>query len=170
MLLSTHHLDEVVAYCSRVGIVEEGALIDEVNLSERRDRYRLRSHDALAAKLALETQPYIRHVTTRGDETVFVLEDDSALGQVGAVLAAANISLLELGRDTFDLRAYYRERLQEQRTRPASTDPDPALPDDLQIARQADKARADKPRAGKLQPDESQTKDARSDEVVESSL
>lgn len=121
VLLSTHHLDEVVAYCSRVGIVEEGALIDEVNLLDRRDRYRLRASDVLAAKLALETQPYIRHVTTRGDEVVFALENKDALGQVGTVLAAADIELFELGRDTFDLRAYYRERLQEQRTRPAAT-------------------------------------------------
>ena len=135
VLLSTHHLDEVVAYCSRVGIVEEGALIDEVNLSERRDRYRLRAGDALAAKLALETQPYIRHATTRGDEVVFVLEDKNALGEVGAVLAGADVPLFELGRDTFDLRAYYRERLQEQRTRPAPAD---TLSDSLHAAAQTD--------------------------------
>ena len=129
VLLSTHHLDEVVAYCSRVGIVEEGRLIDEVNLLERRDRYRLRVGDVRAAKLALETQPFIRQVTTRGDEVVFVSDKDG-LGGVSAVLAEAGIPLFELGRDTFDLRAYYRERLQEQRTRPAPAD-GKTLEDDL---------------------------------------
>lgn len=130
VLLSTHHLDEVVAYCSRVGIVEEGRLIDEVNLLERRDRYRLRVGDVRAAKLALETQPFIRQVTTRGDEVIFVLSDKDSLGGVSPVLAEAGIPLFELGRDTFDLRAYYRERLQEQRTRPAPAD-GKTLEDDL---------------------------------------
>ena len=77
-------------------------------------------------------KPYIRHATTRGDEVVFVLEDKAALGQVGSVLAAADIPLFELGRDTFDLRAYYRERLQEQRSRSAFANSDEAPPDSLQ--------------------------------------
>lgn len=119
VLLSTHHLDEVVAYCSRVAIIEEGELIDEVNLLERRDRYRVRASDAQRAMRVLQTQPFVRHADTRGDEVIFILADPHALGQVVTVLAAEGLELFEFTKDTFDLRSYYRERLQEQRLRSA---------------------------------------------------
>lgn len=118
VLLSTHHLDEVVAYCSRVAIMEEGRLIDEVNLLDRRDRYRIRVSDVIKAKRALEAQPFVRHISSRADELIFILSDAKYLPAVAPVLLAEDIQLLEMVRDTFDLRSYYRERLQEQRTRP----------------------------------------------------
>ena len=118
VLLSTHHLDEVVAYCSRVAIVEEGQLIDEVNLLERRDRYRVRASDAQRAVRVLQTQPFVRHAAVRGDEAIF-LADPHALGRVVTVLAADGLELFEFTKDTFDLRSYYRERLQAQRLRAA---------------------------------------------------
>lgn len=114
VLLSTHHLNEVVAYCSRVAILEEGALIDEVNLLDRKERYRARVSDVHAARLALETQPYIQHVASRGDEIVFMLREQDALGRVPAVLAQAGVALVELGQDVFNLPAYYQERLQKR--------------------------------------------------------
>jgi ABC-2 type transport system ATP-binding protein len=125
VLLSTHHLDEVVTYCSRVAILEEGALIDEVNLLDRRERYRARVSDLQRAQIALQTQPYIRHVSSRSSELVFILEDATALGLVSGVLAESNVQLFELGKDTFDLRAYYRERLAEKRTRTSGVRPSP---------------------------------------------
>lgn len=115
VLLSTHHLDEVAAYCSRVAILEEGQLIDEINLLDRRDRYRAQVSDVRRAQLALKTQPFIRHVSSRGDEVVFILEDPTALGQVAGALVAAGVELRSLARDTFDLRAYYRERVTAKR-------------------------------------------------------
>ena len=122
VLLSTHHLDEVVAYCSRVAILEEGSLIDEVNLLDRRERYRLTVSDVQATRGLLETQPWIRHVTIRGDQVVLILSDGNALGRVGYALSEAGISLLELTRDTFDLRAYYRDRVSGERTRRPGVD------------------------------------------------
>ena len=115
VLLSTHHLDEVAAYCSRVAILEEGQLIDEINLLDRRDRYRAQVSDVRRAQLALKTQPFIRHVSSRGDEVVFILEYPTALGQVAGALVAAGVELRSLARDTFDLRAYYRERVTAMR-------------------------------------------------------
>lgn len=115
VLLSTHHLDEVAAYCSRVAILEEGKLIDEVNLLDRRDRYRAQVSDVRRAQLTLQTQPFIRHVSARGDEVVFILSDGAALGLVAGALVEAGVNLYSLARDTFDLRAYYRERVSAQR-------------------------------------------------------
>lgn len=117
VLLSTHHLDEVAAYCSRVAILEEGALIDEINLFDRRDRYRVVVSDPQRARITLQTQPYVRHVSTRGNEVVFILAESDALGRVAEDLVEARVMLFEMSKDTFDLRAYYRERLAEQRTR-----------------------------------------------------
>lgn len=111
VLLSTHHLDEVVAYCSRVAILEEGTLIDEVNLLDRRERYRIVVSDPGRAQVALQTQPFIKHVSARGSEVVFILSQPDALGQVPAVLVEAGVELFEMSKDTFDLRNYYRERL-----------------------------------------------------------
>ena len=117
VLLSTHHLDEVVAYCTRVAIMEEGALIDEVNLLDRRERYRVgvdRPHDARAL---LDTQPWIRHAAVRGEEVVFIPAEAGVIGRVSAALAEAGIAVFELTRDIFDLRGYYRERVSNERSR-----------------------------------------------------
>ena len=115
VLLSTHHLDEVVAYCSRVAILEEGSLIDEVNLLDRRQRHRALVSDVHAARILLETQPWIRHVTIRGEHVVFILAEAQALGRVAWTLNEAEIGLFELTEDTFDLRAYYREQVSTER-------------------------------------------------------
>jgi ABC-2 type transport system ATP-binding protein len=115
VLLSTHHLDEVVAYCSRVAILEDGRLIDEVNLLDRRDRYRARVSDSHRAAQALKTQPYIRHASARGEDVIFMLSQPEGLMQVATVLTQAGIRVLELGKDIFDLRSYYRERVQDKR-------------------------------------------------------
>lgn len=117
VLLSTHHLDEVVAYCSRVAILEQGELLDEVSLLDRRERYRALVSDAQKARLALETQPYIRHVTIRGSEVIFILANPQALGLVTVALNDAEVGVFELTKDTFDLRAYYRERVSRQRSK-----------------------------------------------------
>jgi ABC-2 type transport system ATP-binding protein len=124
VLLSTHHLDEVVAYCSHVGILEEGVLIDEVDLGERRARFRARVSDVHAARLALQTQPWVREVTVRGHDVIFTLVEEGAIDGVAATIVAAGVSLSELGSDVFDLRTYYRERVEAQRV--ARTGPDGA--------------------------------------------
>ncbi|MGL4610086.1 MAG: ABC transporter ATP-binding protein [Trueperaceae bacterium] len=115
VLLSTHHLDEVVAYCSRVAILEEGKLIDEVNLLDRRDRYRARVSDAHRAAQILNTQPYIRHASARGNDVIFMLGQPEGITQVATVLIQGGIRIAELGKDIFDLRSYYRERVQDKR-------------------------------------------------------
>jgi len=120
VLLSTHHLDEVVAYCTRVAILEEGSLIDEVNLFDRRERFRARVTDAHKAKAMLETAPFVRHVGVRGEEIVFIPTDANALGRVSQALAEVGVGVLELSRDIFDLRAYYRDRVGERTRRTGS--------------------------------------------------
>ncbi len=117
VLLSTHHLDEVVAYCTRVAIMEEGALIDEVNLFDRRERFRARVTEPANAKALLETAPYVKHVVVRGDEVVFIPVSPDAVGKVSVTLAQADIGVLEMSRDIFDLRAYYRDRVSAERAR-----------------------------------------------------
>lgn len=116
VLLSTHHLDEVVTYGSRVGILEEGVLIDEIDLARRRDRYRARVGDVHAARIALEEQPWVRNVEVRGSGVLFQLEA-SSLERVAPLLAARASGITELTKDVFDLRAYYRERVEAERVR-----------------------------------------------------
>lgn len=118
VLLSTHHLDEVVAYCTRVAILEEGALIDEVNLFDRRERFRARVTDLAAGVRALEAQPEaVTHATIRGTELVFIPRSADDLGRLSTILAEAGVGVLEMNRDVFDLRAYYRERVSAERAR-----------------------------------------------------
>ncbi len=115
VLLSTHHLDEVVAYCTRVAILEEGHLIDEVNLLDRRERYRAGVDEPHRARALLETQPWIRHAAVRGQDVVFIPAEAENVGRVAGLLADAGLSLYELTRDIFDLRGYYRERIANER-------------------------------------------------------
>ncbi len=121
VLLSTHHLDEVVAYCTRVAILEEGALVDEVNLLDRRQRFRARVDDPATGLTTLERQTWVRHVTQRDGSIVFILRAPDDLQRVAPALAGAGVSLLELTRDTFDLRAYYRDKLLRDRGRSAAS-------------------------------------------------
>ena len=121
VLLSTHHLDEVVAYCTRVAILEEGALIDEVNLFDRRERYRAHVTQPAQAKALLETAPFVRHVAVRGEDVVFIPTTPDAVGRVSVALAQADIGVLEMTKDIFDLRAYYRDRVSGERARRTGT-------------------------------------------------
>ena len=114
VLLSTHHLDEVVAYCTHVGILEEGVLIDEVDLRDRGPRVRVRVDEVETARNALVAEPWVRETFVRGRDVVFTLTEQRAIDLVAGCLATAGVKLRELGDDSFDLRAYYRERLQAQ--------------------------------------------------------
>lgn len=111
VLLTTHHLDEVVAYCSRVAIMEEGRFIDEVNLLDRRERYRVRVSDIMAAKALLEAQPYVKHVVARSEDLIAILAKPEDLGRLTRDLLSNRIELFELTKDIFNLREYYREQL-----------------------------------------------------------
>jgi ABC-2 type transport system ATP-binding protein len=111
VLISTHHLDEVVAYCTRVAIMEQGVLRDEVDLRDRRARYRAAVSDVHRARVLLDTQSFVSEAGIRGREVVFQLTGPEELPRVAPVLTADGIDLLELARDTFDLRSYYQERL-----------------------------------------------------------
>ncbi len=111
VLLSTHHLDEVVTYCSRVAILEEGKLIDEVNLHDRRQRYRAKVSQIQRAEDILADTDFVRHIKQRADELVFILAEKEDLAKVTATLFENNISLFELMPDTFNLKAYYREQI-----------------------------------------------------------
>lgn len=111
VLISTHHLEEVVHYCSRVGIMEAGVLVDEVNLKQRGQRYRARVSDVHAAVVALQVQPFVEDARARDQEVVFNVTDKDRLGRVSVVLGAADIELFELSPDVFNLRGYYYERM-----------------------------------------------------------
>lgn len=117
VLLSTHHLDEVATYGTRVGIMEEGVLIDEVDLDQRRDRYRVRVDDPQAARHALAAQPWVQDAFLRAGQVIVQLADPDALGRVAPTLVETGRTVRELTADTFDLRAYYRERVAAERLR-----------------------------------------------------
>jgi ABC-2 type transport system ATP-binding protein len=123
VLLSTHHLEEVVSYCTHVGIMETGVLIDQIDLRDRGERYRARTSDAHTAVVALQMQPFVVSAATRGSEITFTLADRSVLGRVSAVLAGAGVELFELAPDVFNLRAYYYERMAASRSRPQGEAP-----------------------------------------------
>ncbi len=116
VLISTHHLEEVVSYCNRVGIMEAGRLVDEVDLGRRGRRYRARVSDVHAAVVALQVQPFVEEARAREDEVVFTVNDPERLGRVSVVLGASDIELLELTPDVFNLRAYYYERMSGRRS------------------------------------------------------
>jgi len=122
VLLSTHHLDEVVAYCTHVGIMEEGALIDEVDLRHRGARVRVQVDDLERAQRALAAESWARDLSVRGRDLVFVLDTPTALDRVAPTLASAGVALRSLGDDSFDLRSYYRERVEQERARRTGVD------------------------------------------------
>ncbi len=116
VFISTHHLDEVAEYCTKVGILEEGRLIDEVNLSQRRDRFRVVVDKKPEALAALKVLPFIKTVISEADSIVIDLASNDDLAKVSTVLSNAGVSILELSPDIFNLRAYYRERMNSNAT------------------------------------------------------
>ena len=117
VLLSTHHLEEVVAYCHLVGLMEEGELIDAVDLRDRRARFRVRVSDVPAAVALLRAQPWVREAQRRGDHLVATLAPGTGAERLAASLVGGGLDLLEIGPDVFDLRAHYRERVTAERAR-----------------------------------------------------
>lgn len=117
VLLSTHHLEEVVAYCHHVGLMEEGVLIDAVDLRERREALRARVSDVAAAVALLRAQPWVREARRRGELLVVTLAEGASAARLAATLVGAGIELHQLGPDIFDLRAHYRERVTAERAR-----------------------------------------------------
>jgi len=111
VFISTHHLDEVAEYCTKVGILEEGRLIDEVNLSQRRDRFRIVVDKKPEAIAALKVQPFVKQVFSRSDDLIIDLTSNDDLANISNVLSNVGVSILELSPDIFDLGAYYRERM-----------------------------------------------------------
>lgn len=111
VLLSTHHLDEVVTYCTKVGILEEGKLIDEVLLAKLRGRYRIKVDQIATTIVALESQPFVATVEARADNVVFSLSDKSKLGELTKVLSDEGVQILELKSDIFDLKNYYADKV-----------------------------------------------------------
>ncbi len=107
VLVSTHHLREISAYASRVGILSGGRLVDEVELRPDRPRYRLLVSDPERAVALLKTVPELEGAELRGDEVLFRGPPEAAV----FALARAGIAVRELSRDYFDLYAYYRERV-----------------------------------------------------------
>ena len=122
VLLSTHHLDEVVAYCHHVGLMEEGALIDQVDLRERRTRHRAHVSDAPTAVAVLRAQPWVREAHARGAEIVVALTAEADVARLAPLLVGAGIDVFALGRDVFDLRAHYREQVEAERVRRTMAD------------------------------------------------
>ena len=117
VLLSTHHLEEVVAYCHLVGLMEEGELIDAVDLRDRQARFRVRVSDVPAAVALLRAQPWVREAQRRGDHLVATLAPGTGAERLAASLVGGGLDLLEIGPDVFDLRAHYRERVTAERAR-----------------------------------------------------
>ncbi|MDR9392120.1 MAG: hypothetical protein RI554_08855, partial [Trueperaceae bacterium] len=121
------HLDEVAHYGSRAGILEEGALIDEVDLVARRGRYRALVDDADAARAALaavgiEAARDARR-DPRGEGIRWRVATDPGAGGGDAAevaratqaLVAAGRAVVEVREDVFDLSAYYRDRIEARR-------------------------------------------------------
>ncbi len=130
VLLSTHHLDEVAAYGHRVGILEEGVLIDEVDLDRRRGRYRLQVDDAHAARHVLQAQPWAQEVYLRAGRVIVQIPDRGDVARLAPTLLQEGRAVTELTEDVFDLRAYYRERVVAERVRRTQVDePVGPLPD-----------------------------------------
>ncbi len=132
VLLSTHHLEEVVAYCHHVGLLEEGLLIDTVDLRDRGTRYKVRVRDGSATVALLRAQPWVREAKLRGEHVVVALADDVGAPRLAAALVNAEVELFELDRDIFDLRAHYRERVTAERVRRTAVD---ALKLDVPVGR-----------------------------------
>lgn len=107
VLLSTHHLREVSGYADRVGILGGGRLIDEVTMTAKGERYRLRVSEPERVAALLKTIPGIENVTLRDVVIVFEGAPQTAIAEV--VREGYQVQALE--RDYFDLYDYYRERV-----------------------------------------------------------
>ncbi|MEZ4607707.1 MAG: hypothetical protein R2865_13155 [Deinococcales bacterium] len=106
VFISTHHLDEVNAYCNRGHFRRGSAHVDEVDLGSRGNRYRLKADDVPKTLMILNRQSFIEFAQSRAADVIFELGDDKALGEIAHLLSQENIRTLELSPDHFDLRAY----------------------------------------------------------------
>lgn len=107
VFLSTHHLREVAAYATRVGILGSGRLLEEVRLATQQERWRLRVNEPDKAVAFLKTVPSVQHAQLQTGAVVFSGTVEPTL----AALIREGFLVTGLERDLFDLYDYYRERI-----------------------------------------------------------
>ncbi|MEX2501266.1 MAG: hypothetical protein WD336_02725, partial [Trueperaceae bacterium] len=70
----------------------------------------------------LQAQPWVHDAFLRAGRVIVQVPDRDAVPRLAETLVREGRTVLELVEDTFDLRAYYRERVVAQRVRRTQVD------------------------------------------------
>lgn len=137
VLISTHHLEEVNTYCDKVAILEEGRLLEEINLRNQPIRYCFEVDNPSRAVAFLKQRPYSRLVYLREGKVLLEfkgLAADTAetqslekeyIGYAIRELLESDVAIMSVNRELFDLRAYYAQQVGDYRVATSSS---PATP------------------------------------------
>jgi len=120
VFMSSHILAEVDRLATRIGIIHNGRLIEELDMDElerrRARRLAVDARDRSAARSALEAAGYA--VSLVGEEGAFVLNEPRALeapDQVARVLVAASTPPIRLAVEQDDLEQHFLRLTGESR-------------------------------------------------------
>jgi len=114
ILLSTHHLPEAARNCTKVGILDQGKLIDQIDLAGKRGAAILIRVDRNAeARALLDTEPAVKRSAIHPEGVLIDITEESRLPEVVQVLVASGFRVSAVGPERFDLLGYFRKRVKE---------------------------------------------------------
>lgn len=114
VLLSTHHLPEAARNCTKVGILDQGKLIDQVDIAAQESlAFLVRVDRNAEARALLDTEPAVKRSAIHPQGVLIDLTEESRLPEVVRALVTSGFRISGVGRERFDLLGYFRKRVKE---------------------------------------------------------
>lgn len=111
IIVSSHILEELAKVVTRIGIVNEGRLLEEVNqdelLEKTKNKIEINTSDIEKAIVVLEQQFEIEKMKVVNDQTIYVYEKIEESGVINKALLEAGITIYSLAITKDSLESYF---------------------------------------------------------------
>ncbi|SFE11240.1 ABC-2 type transport system ATP-binding protein [Paenibacillus catalpae] len=115
-LLSSHILAEIEQMADRIGVIQQGKLVDEFTLSDIRQRrteyLELVTPDVRRAAVLLEQELQIFNIKIVQDNRIRIYDANVSAGQISRLLVSRDIELEEIQKNTSTLEDYFYNQIQ----------------------------------------------------------
>ncbi|GAB6930828.1 ABC transporter ATP-binding protein [Paenibacillus sp. JCM 10914] len=115
-LLSSHILGEIEQVADRIGVIQNGRLVDEVSLADiqrqRTDYIEILTSNVQKSAFLLEHELLISNIKIVKDQRIRIYDADISPGQITKLLIAHEIEIEEIQKHTSTLEDYFYHQMQ----------------------------------------------------------
>ncbi|MDQ1913726.1 ABC transporter ATP-binding protein [Paenibacillus sp. GD4] len=115
-LFSSHILGEIEQVADRIGVIQQGQLIDEVSLSDirqrRTDYIELVTSNVQRSAFLLEQELHISNLKIVQDKRIRIYDAGISTGQISKLLISQDIEIEEIRKHTSTLEDYFYHQIQ----------------------------------------------------------